>query len=173
MSQSIHQTDHLVNVSSQWKVIHGFVSYHSFFVDQESSSVSHRKSLVRQFAFLIVVPVTGQYAEVMGYYLRRVSNDRVSHPSDAALLLWSRQPSQVRLFCVARSTNHGYASFLKFFQFLLESKDLCRTHKSEILGIEKENNILIANVLLQREVFNDFFSVHYSWSIEQRGFFSY
>src|SRR5690606_8150440 len=130
------------------------MSYHTFFVDQESSSVSHWKSLVRKFAFLIVVPVTGQYTEVMGYHLRRVSNDRISHASDTALILWSRQPSQVRLFRVARSTNHGYASFLKFFQFLLESKDLCRTHESEILGIEKENYILIANVLLQREVFN-------------------
>src|SRR5690554_46307 len=101
------------------------MSYHTFFVYQESSSVSHWKSLVRKFAFLIVVPVTGQNAEVMGYNLRRVSNDWVSYASDTAVLPWSRQPSQVRLFGVARSTNHGYASFLKFFQFLLESDDLC------------------------------------------------
>src|SRR5690606_604873 len=89
MSQSIYQTDHFVDVSTKWKVVYSFVSYHTFFVDQESSSICNRKSLIRKLSFFVVVPVTGQYTEVVGNNFCRVSYDRVSHPSDPTLIFWS------------------------------------------------------------------------------------
>src|SRR5690606_9266482 len=122
--------------------------------------------------FFVVVVVTSQHVEVLSNCLSRVSYQRVLNAFDTALVAWCVQPCEVREMRVGRATNYGYVLTIELLHSVLERDDLGRANESEVHRVEVEYNVLLANILVKREVFYEF-AVHYCCSFERRCFFTY
>jgi hypothetical protein len=77
----------------------------------------------------------------------------------------------VRVVRIAGAAYNGYVASSELLQLVLERDDLSRANEGEVKGIEKENYFLVADELLQREIFYDI-KVYHCGSVEGRGFFA-
>ena len=159
MDPRIQHADGFVHVPSDGEEIHKLVTHNAFLVDEEQTAVRDHFSFGGQVAFFVVVVLPSQHVVVGGDGLVGVCNEGVRHAFDAALVLGHAEVRLVGLCGVGGHTHHRAVARVKFTELLLEGVDFSGADEGEVLGVEEQDHVLVAEVLVKREVVDNVLSI--------------
>lgn len=158
--QSVDNADSLVDAATQRHVIYQTVAHNAVFVDKEQAAVGY------------FIAILCQYIVGCGNLFIDVGDKWVSYPLNTALITRGVGPGPVAELAVGGATDNCRVAFLELSQGILEADQLCGAYKGEVLGVEEQDHVLVALVLLEAEVALDV-AVYDCVRAELRCFFSY
>ena len=137
-------------------MVDGLVLNNAFFVNQKQRAVGDEVVGGREQTVLIVVILAGEHVVIGGDGLVRVAHKRIGDARHAAFVLRDFQEGQMRFNRIGRATHDDRIALLKLGQLVLKGDELRRAQGGEVLRVEEQDNVLLADVVREREVGDDF-----------------
>ena len=134
------------------------VTHDAFLVDEEQTAVRDHLTFCSEVAFFVVVVLAGKHIVVGGDGLVGVCHEGVSRPR-CRRCPWTRGGKLGAFPRCRRDADHCTVAGFEVTELFLERVNLCGTHKREVFGVEEQHHVLVAEVLIEREVVDDVASV--------------
>lgn len=157
--ESVNHAESFINRTSEREVVDDGMMNDAFLIHEEETTEGDLFPFNINVTIFVFYIVSGKDAEVFRDGLVCVGDDRVGDALDTALIAGCIKPRPVALLRICGATDNGNITVFEFLQLVLECNKLRRADKSEVLRIKEEHNVLLAPVLIEAEVLNDFSSV--------------
>lgn len=154
--EGIHHADSFLYGAAQRHVVHHHVAHYAVLVDEEEAAVGHELALDAAVTLLIRAALAGQHVELLCHFLVDVCHKRVGYALNTALIKRGIGPCPVAVFRIRGATHYHGVALAELFQRCLEAHELRGADEGEILGVEEEYHVLLADVAAEAEIRDDF-----------------
>lgn len=167
--ESIDHAQALPDGTAEGHVIDHLVANDASAVDEKEPTVGHPLAFDLAVALIVDGFFPGEHIVSLGNRLVDVGDQGIGNPLDATLFTRGVEPGPVGKLGIGRAPHDCDVAFFELSELFLEAEELGRTNEGEILGIEEEDDIFLAEKLVERKLINNVFTLD-GFGLEGGGF---